>query len=789
MLSILVALTNTSKVPCFANGVAVGLEQELSQLQDVPLPAPHASAKPQSTSPSPSPYAQPSSDRTNPYLQQRQQPQPSSSPSAAPVSLLSSQPNSHQILRAAIYALQGISSPLVTIGSGAAATAAGAETTNTETPAVTLSDDLGTADRYLLNECSTVGVMYRRLCAATGEADSDTTASKTSATSTTSTAATTTATTSDSTHNVIRSSFLTSLRKSLSSYLSLLASLTASLDSTLTKRSLLLYIAQPKSTLHLLTTLLNTTETSRYQQGGNIIAMLSLALKHGSQSHQTIVQGIVNSTERVVWKWIDLWLRTGVLINRTSDFFVAENTTVNNDNFYFSRYTLNKFMLLPSISVSLGEEIVKVGRGINFLRMLCDYDIKEGKGFYVEANASASSARTSTSSTSSTTTSTYTSSDIVSFTTAVTSTSSTINLVILDRMINHFNLLQHLKALKKFLLLGQGDFVAALLDAVGPELSKPAGSVFRHNLIGVLDTALRGTNAQYMDKDILQRVGIKLYEPSPGDSGWDIFSLDYTVTSPLTTVIHARAGSRYRRVFHLLWRLKRIEWGLNNTWRRAVSVNHALSKSTRVKRFRNKANGNNNKEENSSIVRALRNVALVRQEMLHVTSNFQNYLMFEVLEGSWVSLLDKINASKSLDDVVFAHDEYLSNIMQLALLGDDSESRGLASMLSVVFDIADRFCNVQDRLFVDCLSTISVDDDAANDGEFMRGKIEGFGQESLERVGETSAEFDAALKSLLSGLNNKLSSHNTTTQGHDALRFLTFRLDFNEYYEGKWKAP
>ena len=82
------------------------------------------------------------------------------------------------------------------------------------------------------------------------------------------------------------------------------------------------------------------------------------------------------------------------------------------------------------------------------------------------------------------------------------------------------------------------------MRAQGPELSKRADAVYRHNLVGVLDTALRGTNAQYLDPTILDRVGVKLYEPSPGDSGWDIFSLDYHLEEPLTAVVHARASSR-----------------------------------------------------------------------------------------------------------------------------------------------------------------------------------------------------------------------------------------------------
>jgi gamma-tubulin complex component 3 len=78
----------------------------------------------------------------------------------------------------------------------------------------------------------------------------------------------------------------------------------------------------------------------------------------------------------------------------------------------------------------------------------------------------------------------------------VSKASEEVNERVMSVVLDEHKLLEHLAALKKFLLLGQGDFVSALLDAVGPELSKRADAVYRHNLIGVLDTALRGTNAQ-----------------------------------------------------------------------------------------------------------------------------------------------------------------------------------------------------------------------------------------------------------------------------------------------------
>ena len=41
--------------------------------------------------------------------------------------------------------------------------------------------------------------------------------------------------------------------------------------------------------------------------------------------------------------------------------------------------------------------------------------------------------------------------------------------------------------------------------------------IFKHNLLGLLETAIRSSNAQYHNSEILNRLDIKLLEASPGD--------------------------------------------------------------------------------------------------------------------------------------------------------------------------------------------------------------------------------------------------------------------------------
>jgi len=86
-----------------------------------------------------------------------------------------------------------------------------------------------------------------------------------------------------------------------------------------------------------------------------------------------------------------------------------------------------------------------------------------------------------------------------------------------------------------------------------------------------LETAIRGSNAQYDDPDILQRVDVRTLEVSPGDSGWDVFSLDYHVDSPINTILTPVAMKEYLKMSNFLWRLKRVEHALSSAWRRQTT--------------------------------------------------------------------------------------------------------------------------------------------------------------------------------------------------------------------------
>ena len=113
-----------------------------------------------------------------------------------------------------------------------------------------------------------------------------------------------------------------------------------------------------------------------------------------------------------------------------------------------------------------------------------------------------------------------------------------------------------------------------LMELLDEELSAPATSLYPHNLAGILETAIRATNAQFEDQEILDRLDVRLLDVQPGDYGWDVFSLDYKVTGPISAVFGRRTLTRYLMLFNSLWRAKRMEWILSRLWYVLITCFH-----------------------------------------------------------------------------------------------------------------------------------------------------------------------------------------------------------------------
>lgn len=583
----------------------------------------------------------------------------------------------------------------------------------------------------------------------------------------------------DKAFGLVGQAFCAALQQEVSEYYAFLSILQSQLhqsdsgleagDSTspLTLYKLIVWTATPLERLKWVASLV---ENSPGKRGGSLVSIVHAYMQHGDDGIRTIIHRILKVVSLPIWHIIESWIYEGELHDPFQEFFVAADLAIGVDRLWFDKYHLRHPMIPSFIKSEEAVKIMLVGKTINFLRLVChdrtalqikkqvqtalpshemkSEDWNKESGFNIDLMNSVDLAN-----------------DV---------TSSHLLHILYDR----YKLLTHLQALRKFLLLGQGDFIRHLLDLLQEELDKPAKLLYRHNVSGPLEAAIRASNAQYEDPDVLARLDFRLLEINPGDCGWDVFSLDYHVDPPLNTLVTPDVMLVYLRIFIFLWRAKRVEYNLATIWTKSMEHTRKLAPLT-------------------SLQGVLHQCHTLASEMVHFVHQLQYYIAFEVLECSWAVFQKKLEEAKNFDSVIQAHKNFLDTLMKRCLL--DQPSNHLLRQLRTIFDQIVKFEHMQKDIFKQ--STDELHARNYYDKKVKEQAEKGVWGTDTEKENAELSRQRAFRKNIIPAMRARLKICATTYQDmvvqflvqlsketDTNLRNLSWRLDFNEHYRNGYKA-
>ena len=400
-------------------------------------------------------------------------------------------------------------------------------------------------------------------------------------------------------------------------------------------------------------------------------------LLQGDPELAACVATLLSACCRPLYTMLLRWLLDGTLEDPYNEFFIHGEASVQGEDIWHRKYSIRVAMIPKFLSLSWAKKILSTGKSINFLHSVC------GDTGHVEGRAGAVSR-------------------LERMDPATLFRGEVDNPLletvgqlygvtarhVLDIMYGKFQLMAHLAALRKYMLLGQGDIMRYLLDLLDTELCQPAQQLYPHNLAGILETAIRGTNTQFEDHEILERLDVRLLEIQAGDTGWDVFSLDYKVSGPIGVVFTPDVMTQYLMLFNTLWRAKRMEWVLSCTWKKLASLHKMARQLPELSPVLHLAN-------------------LVASEMIHFIHQMAYYTTFEVMECGWDSLNKMINTAESLDEIISAHEEFLGTLVARALL--DDRSRDILTQLRAIYDRILEFQTIANRIHDEAVEEVSGD--------------------------------------------------------------------------------
>lgn len=386
-------------------------------------------------------------------------------------------------------------------------------------------------------------------------------------------------------------------------------------------------------------------EESKTKRGGQLISLVhSFATSYGDPFVSTFAERFLSHLTRPFYNMLRQWIYDGELSDPYLEFFVTESAEESNSrsasNVWENKYKLDTLLIPSIITDEFAKKVFLIGKSLNFIRYSCS------DSAWVEDYSKNTSKELSYG-------------DTNNLEASIDEAYKTTMNRLTHLMSEKFKFFDHLEALKKYLLLGQGDFVALLMESLSTHLDRPAGSQYRHTLTAQLDHAIRGSNAQFDSPDVLRRLDARLLEMSHGEIGWDVFTLEYKVDTPVDVIITSWANKQYLAVFNFLWRIKRVEFAMGSTWRRLMTGARGILASVSDKL------GNDWKIARCSI-----------SEMTHFINQLQYYILFEVIEASWEQFQGSIRKPDcTLDDMIAAHTQFLKSITHKGLLGASRSSQ------------------------------------------------------------------------------------------------------------------
>lgn len=371
----------------------------------------------------------------------------------------------------------------------------------------------------------------------------------------------------------------------------------------------------------------------------------SFSLSHGDPFVVAFAERLLAHVTRPFYDMLRQWIYDGELSDPFLEFFVSEPTEDPNDenagkggatSVWEDKYKLNEKMIPSIVSSEFANKVFLIGKTLNFIRYGC------GDAAWVESYSKDSSRELRYG-------------DTAALERNIGEAYKTTMARLIHLMADKFKLFEHLQALKKYILLGAGDFIAILMESLSSNLDQPANTQYRHTLTAQLEHAVRNSNAQYDSPEVLRRLDSRMLELSHGEIGWDVFTLEYKIDAPVDVIVTPYGSKQYLKVFNFLWRVKRVEFALGSTWRRCMTAARQFLGAVEDK-----------------VGKDWKIARCAVAEMIHFVNQLQYYILFEVIESSWNELQASMRKPEStLDDLIQAHARYLNNITRKGLLGSE----------------------------------------------------------------------------------------------------------------------
>ncbi|XP_006754975.1 PREDICTED: gamma-tubulin complex component 2 isoform X2 [Myotis davidii] len=436
----------------------------------------------------------------------------------------------------------------------------------------------------------------------------------------------------------------------------------------LSLQKLWFYVQPAMRTVDILASLATSVDKGECVGGSTLSLLHDRSFNYtGDSQAQELCLYLTKAASVPYFEILEKWIYRGIINDPYSEFMVEEHELRKekiqedyNDRYWDQRYTVVQRQI-PSFLQKMAGKVLSTGKYLNVVRE-CGHDVtcpvaKEviytlKERAYVEQIEKAFN---------------YASK------------------VLLDFLMEEQDLVAHLRSIKRYFLMDQGDFFVHFMDLTEEELKKPVDDITPTRLEALLELALRMSTANtdpfkddlkidLMPHDLITQLlrvlAIEtkqekaMVQADPTElslSGLEAFSFDYVVKWPLSLIINRKALTRYQMLFRHMFYCKHVERQLCSVWiSNKAAKQHALHSA-----------------------KWFAGAFTLRQRMLNFVQNIQYYMMFEVMEPTWHILEKNLKSASNIDDVLGHHTSFLDNCLKDCMLTNPELLKVFSKLMSV----------------------------------------------------------------------------------------------------------
>ncbi|CAH2041483.1 unnamed protein product, partial [Iphiclides podalirius] len=257
-----------------------------------------------------------------------------------------------------------------------------------------------------------------------------------------------------------------------------------------------------------------------------------------------------------------------------------------------------------------------------------------------------------------------------------------VNNSILTHFLVNLDMYEHLRSLKDYFFLMDGEFSRSICHNLFAKLTKtvnPQELLNFATLHNILDKAL-GSSISHVHK-FSENLSFTITEPPlsfqhSSPDALQCLSLTYTVGWPLNIILSQEALLRYARVFQFLVKMRRVAWALGEDFQ-------TLKLSAKVGRGRSRR-----------LVRSPQYVSaqVFRHVMAALVRALEGYMAATCVQAAWLEFERALRKARTLDDLHECHVAYVKKVLFRCLL--NNRSAPVMRLLNDIFTVVLKFSRV-----------------------------------------------------------------------------------------------